>query len=146
MTGRLEQIWLKRAHRGSMDAVPSVAVDPAQGLVGSVDRSSRRQATLLEREAWEAMMQEIGAAFDPSARRANLLLSGIRLARTRGGILRIGDVRLEIGGETTPCERMEALHPGLQESMRTDWRGGAFGRFLDAGVLRVGDLVEWTTG
>jgi MOSC domain-containing protein YiiM len=146
MSGRLEQIWLKRAHRGPMDAVGSVPVSPEQGLIGSVDRSSRRQATLLEREVWDAMMKELAAAIDPSARRANLLISGIQLARTRGRVLRIGDVRLEIGGETTPCERMEALHPGLQELMRPDWRGGAFGRFLDTGMLRVGDLVEWTTG
>ncbi|HEY2378445.1 MAG TPA: MOSC domain-containing protein [Gemmatimonadaceae bacterium] len=141
--GRLEAIWLKRAHRGPMDPVTTADLVEGQGVAGSVDRSRRRQVTILAREAWSACMAELNAWLDPSTRRANLLVSGIELARTRDRILRIGDARLLIGGEVTPCERMEEALAGLQATMRPDWRGGAFAQVLSGGTVHVGDVVEW---
>jgi MOSC domain-containing protein YiiM len=141
--GRVEAIWLKRAHRGPMDPVPEAMLIAGRGLEGSVDRSRRRQVTLLEREAWEECMRELETSIDPRRRRANLLVSGVSLARTRGGVLVIGDARLAIGGELTPCERMEEITPGLQSAMRSDWRGGVFAQVIATGPVRVGDRIEW---
>jgi MOSC domain-containing protein YiiM len=141
--GQLEAIWIKRAHRGPMDPVHEAQLDVDRGLVGGVDRSRRRQVTLLEAESWERLMHELHADLDPSARRANLLIRGIRLFETRGRVLQVGEVRLAIGGETTPCERMDEAAPGLQSAMRGQWAGGAFAQVVTAGIIRVGDLTVW---
>jgi MOSC domain-containing protein YiiM len=146
MPGRIERLWLKRAHRGPMDAVAEATAVEGKGLADNVDRSRRRQVTLLEREAWDAATRDAGAppAAEPSRRRANILVAGIPLANTRGRVLRLGtDVRLAVGGEVTPCERMDEVHPGLRAALRPDWRGGVFAQVLTGGVIRVGDPIEW---
>jgi len=141
--GRLEAIWIKRAHRGPMDPVQEAQLDPERGLVGSVDRSRRRQVTLLEAERWARLMRELHAEVDPRARRANLLVSGVSLYQTRGGVLQIGSVQLVIGGETTPCERMDEALPGLRARMGNAWAGGAFAQIRASGAVRVGDPIIW---
>ena len=126
-----------------MEPVDAAQLEPGRGIVGNADRSRRRQVTILEQETWNRLMSELRAAVDPAERRANLLISGIALARTRGGVLRIGEVRLLIDGETTPCERMDDALPGLQAAMRPDWGGGAFAQVLTGGTIAAGDAVEW---
>ena len=126
-----------------MDPVPRSAIAAGRGLVGSADRSRYRQITLIEREVWEALMRETGSDAPPSTRRANLLVSGIALARSRGRLLRVGGVRLRVRGEVKPCERMEEAVPGLRAAMYPDWRGGAFAEVLDDGEVAVGDVVAW---
>jgi MOSC domain-containing protein YiiM len=140
--GRLEAIWLKRAHGGPMDPVERVHIGE-RGLAGSADNNRYRPVTIIEREVWTRLMSQLAAGADPSGRRANLMISGLSLVNSRGRVLQIGPVQLVIAGETRPCEQMEELVPGLQAAMRVDWGGGAFAKVLQTGDLAVGDSVEW---
>jgi MOSC domain-containing protein YiiM len=143
MQGRLRQIWLKRAHDGPMDPREEAELVAGKGPRGSADFGAPRQVTLLDWERWQEAQGRLGVAVDPSARRANLLVSGVRLAESRGRILRIGSARVRIKGETRPCEIMDEAHPGLMEELKRDWGGGAYGEILDGGAIRVGDAVSW---
>jgi MOSC domain-containing protein YiiM len=141
--GRLEAIWIKRARRGRMAAAAAATMVAGRGLDGNADQGGRRQVTIIEKEAWQRHMRALNAALDPSARRANLMVSGVPLAGMRGRTLGIGGCRVRILGETKPCERMEQALAGLRDVMYPDWGGGAFGEVLDDGIIQVGDAVEW---
>ena len=82
------------------------------------------------------------AACPGPSRRANLLVEGVELPRAKGGILRIGAVRLEVTGQTYPCVRMEEARPGLLKALAKDWRGGVTCRVLSGGQIALGDAVE----
>lgn len=142
-TGRLEAIWIKRMKRGPMDFVEQAVMQAGEGLIGNANQGGRRQVTILERENWAELMTEVNGTLPPSARRANLLISGLSLYRSAKRILRIGSCRIRILGETRPCERMEEAWPGLQAAMSRAWTGGAFGEVLDDGEILVGDPVCW---
>jgi MOSC domain-containing protein YiiM len=108
----------------------------------------KRRITVLAREAWEEALAELRAADGSAvrlpwtARRANLLVEGVRLPRARGGILRIGDVKLEVTYPTQPCRRMEEAHVGLLKALHPDWRGGVTCQVLKGGEVKIGDEVE----
>jgi len=146
MSGRVEAIWLKRVRRGPMDRVERAELVAGRGMAGNADQGGKRQVTLMEREVWDQLMQEVGAEADPSARRANILVTGVVLRETRGKLLRIGPCRVRIWGETRPCERVEAAATGLREAMKSAWRGGAFAEVMDSGTIAVGDEVAWESG
>lgn len=141
--GKLERIWIKRMHRGPMDLRAEAVLEEGRGLVGNANQGGRRQVTLLDQAAWGRAIEELGCDVDPSARRANLLISGLALAHTRGRVLQVGACRLAVLGETRPCEMLDEACLGLRAALEKDWRGGVFAQVLDGGTIRVGDAVLW---
>ena len=126
-----------------MDPVDAALLEVNGGLRGNANRGGKRQVTIISQERWAELMAALAANVSPSARRANLMVSGLNLENSRGRVLRVGTTRLLINGETRPCEQMEAAHAGLQELMKERWGGGAFAEVVDGGEIRVGDEVEW---
>jgi MOSC domain-containing protein YiiM len=142
MAGRVEAIWVKRSVRGVMDPADEVDMVAGKGIARDASYGrSRRQVTMIEKEVFDRVRAALPAA-EPIMRRANVMLSGVRLAESRGRVLRVGGVRILIGGETRPCERMDRQCAGLRSALSEDWGGGAYGVVLDDGLVRVGDAAE----
>lgn len=141
--GRLGAIWVKRCKGGPMDPRDAAILVAGQGIAGNANMGGRRQVVLLEAEGWLEATAELGRGLDPATRRANLMIAGLRLAGTRGRVLRVGPARLRIGFECTPCHQMEEACPGLQEALRPHWRGGACAEVIAGGEILLGDRVEW---
>jgi len=139
--GTVDSIWIKRMKLGPMDPVKTATLVADAGIVGCSNQKGKRQVTIIEREVFEEIRRTLPDA-EPYMRRANFMVSGIRLENTRRHILTLGGVRIEIWGETRPCERMDAQCPGLTLALDPHWRGGAYGVVLDDGEVRVGDTVS----
>ena len=137
----LHQIWIKRAHRGPMDAANRATLVAARGIVGNADQGGKRQVTIVDLERWQELMDLLRADIDPRTRRANLVIDSLDLFDSRGKTLRVGGTRLHIVGETRPCERMDEALPGLQTSMRDRWGGGVFAEVVTGGEIAIGDQV-----
>ena len=126
-----------------MDPVGTATLVEGKGVEGSANFGSHRQVTVIALERWLEIMAELDAEVDPSARRAELLVSGLDLELSRDRLLEIGGCLLRIGGEVRPCERMDEAFRGLREAMAPRWGGGAWGEVLRGGTIAVGDPVEW---
>lgn len=143
MPATLRAIYIKTAKRGPMRSAERAEMEEGRGLVGNANQGGRRQVTILEEESWAHAMQALDASLPPHARRANLLVSGVRLPRSTGRILRVGAARIRILGETKPCPRMDEALEGLKEALQPEWGGGAYGEVLAGGSIAVGDAVQW---
>jgi MOSC domain-containing protein YiiM len=141
MSGRVEGIWLKRTKGGPMDSQERATLVAGRGLAGNANQGGLRQVTILSKETWERISGAVSDGMDPARRRANLMVSGVDLAHSRGRILRIGSLRIRIAGETRPCEQMDAAAQGLRAGLSEPWGGGVFGEVLDDGDIAVGDHV-----
>ena len=150
MGGRLAGIARHDRPKGPMETLDHVAVTQAEGVHGdfrgglaSSKPTRKRQVSLIEAEGVTAALAEVEAPLDWSDCRRNLLVQGLRLPRTPGARVGVGaTLVIEITDECEPCERMEALHPGLRAAMTPDWRGGFLGRVVEDGEIAVGDEVR----
>src|SRR5437773_10990050 len=116
---------------GPIEVLDSAELVEGQGLSGDF-RGGRKAGSrgqngvvLIEAGDWAAATAECGADVPWWERRGNLLVEGLDLPQQPGARLRIGEaVVVEITQECAPCERMEALHPGLRAALTPDWRAG----------------------
>jgi MOSC domain-containing protein YiiM len=146
-TGTLIGISLRTGRRQPMVVMPSVTLVAGVGILGDGEkpRHEKRQVTVLAIEDWRAALADLNARdmiggidLDWTERRANLLVEGLRLPRARGAVLRIGGIGLLVTGQTFPCSRMDAVHPGLLKALGRDWRGGVTCQVTGGGGLAAG--------
>ena len=141
--GKLEAIWLKTSHGGPMAPVDAAVAVEGRGLERNADFDSRRHVTLVEKEVFEGLKSELSQNVEPNMRRANFLVSGMRLEDSDDRVLTVGDLRIRIKGETRPCMIMDEACPGLKDALVPNWKGGAYGSVLNDATVRVGDEVSW---
>lgn len=151
--GRLGGIARHNRSRGAIETLQNVQVTCKEGVLGNArgliraGSNGRRQISLIEAEGWDAALSELALSSDSllpwHARRANLLVHGIRLPREAGKVIAIGQsLRIEVTCECDPCNRMDEILPGLKGALLPDWRGGVLGRVLTDGDIAVGDEVR----
>ncbi|MBC07525.1 MOSC domain-containing protein [Thalassospira sp.] len=149
MAGKAELIGIARKarSRAPMESLDRVDVTTDLGVDGDYrGKLRRRQVTILAEEDWQAACAELDRNDIPwTERRANLLVRGIALPRTKGSRLSIGNVIFEITGETDPCNRMDDVAMGLQDALMPDWRGGVTCRVIEGGTIAIGDPVGGNT-
>lgn len=143
-TGKLLRIFLRPSARTPVREVSEAVAIEGQGLDGDHAHGGKRQVTLLSREGWEDALRELGAkpGLSPGGRRANLVVEGVDLSQVFGKRLRVGEVEVEVAGETRPCQLMDDVVDGLWTALKPRWRGGVFARIVTGGTVRAGDAVE----
>lgn len=103
---------------------------------------SQRQVTLIEREQIAEHAATLGAeSFPAGVVRSNIETVGIELVPLKGRIIQIGSARLLIGEPRDPCEKMDAIMPGLRALMDHGWQG-VLAEVVAGGIIRVGDKIE----
>lgn len=126
-----------------MQTLDSAEISAETGVAGDFrGRPGKRQVTLISTRAWQAACQELGSNIPWTTRRANLLVDDMDLPQEPGGILQIGDVRLQVTMEVDPCARMEEQVAGLQAALAPEWRGGVACKVLAGGTVAIGDEVR----
>ncbi len=145
---KLQKIARRAAKRAAMEEIEACDITTEHGVFGDFrGKPGKRQVTVLSKEAWHQACLESGAKLPWTARRANLLVSGIEFdASFVGKVLQIGELQLEVTKETVPCERMDEAHPGLRNALQSQWRGGVCCRVKTSGHVRWGDLVTVVEG
>ncbi len=144
--GQVASLHLHPAKGGeSLTAVESIHVVAGKGIEGNpryFKRGSRRQVTLIEREQIAEHAQALGALeFAPGAVRSNIETTGIDLIALIGQQVSVGEAVLDFYAPRTPCEKMNALCPGLRERME-DNRQGVLAQVVRSGTIRVGDQIR----
>lgn len=140
---RLLGIAFKKQRKGTLITHDEAQITVQKGVVGDWrGKPGKRQVTVMSLADWQTACAELGVELPWQTRRANLVVDELPLYQTTGARIVIGDVMLEVTGETEPCERMEEAQPGLYDALAKEWRGGVTCRVLANGVVRNGMEVE----
>ncbi|MDR9768552.1 MOSC domain-containing protein [Shewanella baltica] len=140
---KLLAIAYKTVKLGPMNEVLCANVTQLSGVEKDVfGRPGKRQVTVLSKIQWQQACHSIEADLPWTTRRANLLVDDLVFSSADvGKHLQIGELRLEITGETDPCKKMEIAHVGLEAALTPDWRGGITCRVLNDAMIHLGDEI-----
>ncbi len=149
--GEVVAIFTAPAMGAPMEARDEVRAVPGLGLEGdryfkgegafSQKREPKREVTLIESEAVDALQRDKGWDFEGSDSRRNIVTRDVPLNHLVGREFVVGGVRLRGIKLCEPCAHLEEVSG---KSVRTDLlhRGGLNAQILNEGTIRVGDPVS----
>jgi MOSC domain-containing protein YiiM len=143
VSGHLIGIARARELGAPLEEMTSVSISLERGIAGDARGSKYgRQVTVLFRDGWDDACGDLGVELPWVTRRANLLLANLERPQEAGGILRVGEVELQITMETRPCHLMDRAREGLRAALRPEWRGGVCCVVRRGGEIKLGDPAE----
>ncbi|MGI2261318.1 MOSC domain-containing protein [Shewanella sp. GXUN23E] len=137
-------IAFKTQKRGAMLEVQTALVTRESGVGQDIyGKPGKRQVTLISRQQWQAACEQVNQELPWTVRRANIMVDGLEFNESLvGQQVRIGDLVLEITGETDPCRKMEQACVGLEAALAVGWRGGVTCRVISPGQITVQDELS----
>lgn len=146
--GKVVSINITRVSEAPTQSVDEVRAIPGRGLEGDRyfdnkgrDPEVKRELTLIEAEAIEALKREFEVEFGLGDSRRNVVTRGVPLNHLVGKEFWVGDVKARGIMLCEPCAHLQKLTikqvlPGLVH------RGGLRAQILTEGVIRVGATVS----
>jgi MOSC domain-containing protein YiiM len=131
-------VWTSPARNsGRMDAHERARAVAGHGLEGCAHaRPGRKRQVLF---ASSEHLATVGV--EPGRIRENFTVDGADVQEWPvGQRLRIGEAVFEVTMVCDPCERMDAIRPGLRREL--DGRRGMLARVLEGGEVAIGDEIE----
>ena len=131
----ISHIFLKTSHGAPMEPVKSATAITDEGLQNDVSRGRKlRQVLIVDNHT----IKEFGLS--PGALRENIIVEGQSLSgAVAGTIIQLGNAKLEVTLDCSPCDLLDDIRPGLQDDM--EGRRGTLCRVLNGGVITIGDVV-----
>ena len=136
--GTIVNIHLARVKETPSDPVQEATAVSGKGLEG--DRSCKegnvRQVLVMDKETLDEL------ELRPGQIKENITTTGLDLSQTKvGQVLFIGEqVTMELVGECEPCGKMDAIRPGLRQTI--DHRRGMLATVINGGPIKVGDSIR----
>ncbi|GIU20402.1 MOSC domain-containing protein [Shewanella sp. MBTL60-007] len=142
---KLIGIAFKTEKGGPMISASQAEVTQAKGVEDDVyGRPGKRQVTVMSLQQWQLACNDIGKDLSWLTRRANLLIDGLSFSQQDlGKRLAIGELVLEVTGETDPCNKMELACPALEKALQPDWRGGVTCRVIHGSHIQLNASVSF---
>ena len=138
--GHVIGLYLCPGHGTPMLSVQAASSITGKGLEGDIHAryNSKRQILIVDNETLDSLGLESGII------KENITTTGIAIhSLIEGQKLSIGnDVILEITGPCKPCQRMDDIQQGLQETL--SGRRGALAIVHAGGTIAVGDTIHVT--
>ena len=136
--GTIVNLHLAKKSRTPVQPVEEVTAIAGKGLEGDRYCNERvvRQVLIMDKETLDEL------ELQPGLIKENVTTTGLDLSQTKAGqVVFLGsEVTMELVGECEPCERMDAIRPGLREIL--DHRRGMLAVVINGGPINLGDSIR----
>lgn len=148
--GEVQSIHVADRESAPVRAVEEVTAHAGRGLEGDRYHSMtgtfkkmepKRQVTLIEAEAFDALLRDYDIDMEPGEARRNIVTRGVALNHLVGREFTVGEVRMRGLKLCEPCSHMEKL-AGKPVRDPLKHRGGLRAEILTSGKIKVGDVVD----